>query len=425
MPMSHLNLTEVRRYTTGATAGGDARLAYMGSVPILAFGTFGNHVSGLEALTSEQADGGFVPSPTNLSELVDNSLRAMLPTIKAELSLINSVIELKDFRSLPKTLKSMTEFTVSLPQRVAGAVKTLRQGQGDLISRYRKQFPLWQRIRNTFSGNLGPTLAEATRIGADGYLQAQFNILPLLSDIAGLTTAITRTRGRINDLVSRQGKRRMKHFTLLVPKPLSSMPSQTVGPYAMNASTFQGSVNPPGETGIYRNPLNSVIGTRTVAEYYSVFHAQVEYNYRFTQFQAEHAQLLGFMDAIGVNLNPAIIWNAIPWTFVVDWVFDISRWLDRHKTLNMEPVTNITRYLWSYKTTRRVRFAVKGNPNDNLQGGPKFHGCYLPDLYEVAYRRDVGIPANNSLITSELTLKKLTLGLALALTSNRRFHKRG
>jgi hypothetical protein len=396
----------------------------MASVPILAFGNYGAHFNGLTALTSEQADGGFVPPPANLQELVDNSLRAMLPTIKAELSLINTVIELKDFRSLPSTLRSLTKFGESLPGRIQEAAKLLAKSKDKVLARRPSQ-TLWRRIRRTFSSSAGPTLAEATRLGADGYLQKEFNIMPLLSDIAGLTTAITRTTKRINDLVNRQGKRRVKHFTVLIPYPSSSMPTQTVGPYAMNSSTFFGDAGPPGYTGIYRNPLNTVIGTRSVAEYYSVFHAQVEYNYTLTRFQTEHAQLLGMMDAMGVNLNPAIIWNAIPWTFVVDWVIDVSRWLNSRAKLNMEPVTNISRYLWSYKTTRRVRYHIKGNPNDNLGGAARFHGCYLQDLHEVAYRRDVGIPANNPLITGELTLKKLTLGLALVLTNNRRFHKRG
>jgi hypothetical protein len=34
-----------------------------------------------------------------------------------------------------------------------------------------------------------------------------------------------------------------------------------------------------------------------------------------------------FLDSFGVNKDPSIIWNAIPFTFVIDWFFDVSAWL--------------------------------------------------------------------------------------------------
>lgn len=41
--------------------------------------------------------------------------------------------------------------------------------------------------------------------------------------------------------------------------------------------------------------------------------------------------LRGLLDTLGVELNPRIIWEAIPFSFVVDWFFGVGRWLERFK----------------------------------------------------------------------------------------------
>jgi len=41
--------------------------------------------------------------------------------------------------------------------------------------------------------------------------------------------------------------------------------------------------------------------------------------------------LRGMMDTLGFELNPSIIWNALPFTFVVDWFFNVGNTLERFK----------------------------------------------------------------------------------------------
>jgi hypothetical protein len=144
----------------------------------------------------------------------------------------------------------------------------------------------------------------------------------------------------------------------------------------------------------------------------AIFHAEIEYNFHFTRFQQEHARMLALLDAFGVNLNPAIIWNAIPWTFVIDWFVDVSRWLNDRTHMNMEPVINITKFLYSTKTRRTVKLAF-----ESYQTGarPVFR-TELPELNETAYRRDVGLPPESSLLASGLSLREFSLGVALLHT---------
>jgi len=380
-------------------------LAYSG-LAFSTYGPLGNHLTGLPVLLQDDVDGdGFVPKPPALDSYITASLRAMMPGIKGELSLVNSLIELKDFRSLPRTLLRLKDFALRL---------------GSSITKRPKLKASAKAIRSRYSSD-HPTMSESLGVASDAYLQTQFNILPLLSDIAGFTSAIKRTRARVNDLLVRQGKRQVKHFKLLVPMNQATEVSGEAL-YQLHGGQFDGYVgNTSVQTGAYASPACSFKCVREmIPDQYAEFHAQVEYNFWFTRFQTENAQWLGLLDALGVNLNPSIIWNAIPWTFVVDWVVDISRWLDQRKMLNLEPAVNISRYMWSWKYSRTTRLRITANTELN----PTFLGyVYLPDLKETIYRRELHLPTQNSFLTgSGLSSRELSLGVALAIPLGKR-HK--
>jgi hypothetical protein len=113
-----------------------------------------------------------------------------------------------------------------------------------------------------------------------------------------------------------------------------------------------------------------------------------------------------FMDDIGLNLNPSIIWNAIPWTFVIDWVVNVSSWLDQFKFRNIEPITYIGEYCWSMHI-RRVTSLSMGR------------GSAYPIIHatEDAYKRQVCTPNYvSSIKTSGLNLKEFSLAAALGVT---------
>jgi hypothetical protein len=52
-------------------------------------------------------------------------------------------------------------------------------------------------------------------------------------------------------------------------------------------------------------------------------------------FEAEKV-LRAYLDALGFELNPRIIWDALPFSFVLDWFFDVGGWLQRHKYDTLE-----------------------------------------------------------------------------------------
>jgi len=335
----------------------------------IGFGDPGRPTDGLAGFYEKRLDGGFVPAPADLFALEDRALRQWIPAIKSELSILNSIWELRDFHSLPQTLTNIW--------------RTLR---GSLLD---------------FSGR--NTLRRTLRSTADGYLQNQFNLLPLLSDIVGLQRAISRIRAQINDLVTRSGRVQHMHF-------------------AYNWREFEDSVD--HDDPFYIWPQNEVQGqisqyvnTRTTMHLPSKFHAEIEFNFNYSQYQIENALLYSVHDALGINLNPRILWNAIPWSFVVDWVIGVGRWLDHFKLTNMEPKINIRRYLWSIKRERRIYVTRNANHYANSYPG---HSGYpqeapIPVVIEQSYRRNNGYPRYSSLTANGLDSKEVTLGAALVI----------
>lgn len=352
----------------------DPRVGYYGGYSTLGvnldgpFGDMGKPFSGLDQLyVKRPEDNGFVPAPQDLDSLNARALRQMLPSIKSELSSLNSLYELKDLPSLPRTLRGISRFAFS-----RGSRKTLR----DLL-----------------------------RVGADAYLQAQFNVLPLLSDIASIFKAVSVYEARINDLLRRAGKKQTRHFAW----SFDEFPGRT------DDSDGRCLINP-----FWGPPVvgNFVIINRVTGKTYSQFHAQIEYNFNYTQYQVEHARLLGALDSLGVNLNPAIIWNALPWSFVVDWVLGISQWLSSYKIENMKPQINILRYLWSIKRTRDITMFRK-HFRTGLWDCPLQNIGHVARVHEEAYRRHVGLPTSSSIESSGLSPKEFSLSAALVLSRKR------
>jgi len=398
---------------TGKTAHADRLLVTDTTNFRSQFGKFGEHISGLPSLIQADIGDGFVPKPVGLNLLTRSALAEMLPHIKAELSSINSIIELKDFASLPKTLSSI----VSIGTRFLSVRKAER-----LSRSYWLGLPM--HLRDLYRTFRAPpvTLRQLFHAGSDGYLQAQFNILPLLRDISGIQAALSKIDRVIRRSLSQAGTRQRRHYDFEWQEYESpTLYLSTLNGQSLTQGQFAGSTNPIGRTGINNGHAQVFNYTRRTTHYNrTTFHAEIDYSYYYSAYQREHAPLLALLDVMGVNLNPQIIWNAIPWSFVVDWVYSVSKYLGEHKTINMEPLVSVHRYLWSWTRHRKTAtfFKSTANQNSGSQFNPSITETYLPDLYETTYRRDISLPdSSSSLFGSGLSATELSLGVALYNTS--------
>jgi hypothetical protein len=338
------------------------------------FGDAGSLDKNLPLLTQVDTGDGFIPPPSELEQLKSRALSSILPLIKSELSVPNFIYELKDFKrplqQASSVLRSKSFYDALL--KLGWTPKQLR--------------------RLTFSKMLQGSAGQ--------YLNYQFNVKPLVTDIAKFWTAMSRTERRVNDFLTREGRPQNRHYVF-------SWAEFT----APEAETITG-----GTTGPLSPHSSGCSATRTVSYEPSRFHVQVQYNYNYTGYQREHALLLGHLDALGIQANPAIIWNAIPWTFVLDWVVGVSPYLDQLKVSNFEPVINIHRALWSIKRVRTISVVKR----TLYPSGSVISQSMLPTVTQTAYRRSLFTPTISSILSSGLTSQEASLGAALVISRKRR-----
>jgi hypothetical protein len=136
------------------------------------------------------------------------------------------------------------------------------------------------------------------------------------------------------------------------------------------------------------------------------FNATLDYSYNVRNLSSLSDETAALLDALGIFWSPAIIWNAIPWSFVIDWVLGVSRWLDQFKTRNLEPVTNIYQYCWSYHIRREIVLSCGyQSVTDILR------------FTEETYKRQVVVPDYvRAFSTSGLNSREFSLAAALGLS---------
>jgi hypothetical protein len=345
------------------------------------YGALGKPIRGLPLLYDPSSNFHCIAAPEDLSGLLAVALKTMVPKIQAELSLPNSIYELKDMKSVPKTIESI-------------------------------------RLLTGTAGKLAKVLVEKTtrnklRWGSDVYLQYKFNVKPLISDVSSIYAALSRTERRINDFISRQGRPKVAHFQRNLCEYKNSYekspPSSLRQPIGW-ASTAMLDGSSSSERFVNYKP--------------SVFHAQIEFSYYYSRFQAEHARLLSLLDAYGINFNPAIIWNALPWTFVLDWLIGVSRFLNELHLGLMDPEVCIHRALWSIKRSRSILVQTSVSTPSNYGTVLPTQTLVHPMTTETAYRRELWNwkDAATSLTTSGLSLTEASLAAALGFS--RRGRKR-
>lgn len=72
--------------------------------------------------------------------------------------------------------------------------------------------------------------------------------------------------------------------------------------------------------------------------------------------------LRGLLDTLGFELNPRIIWDALPFTFVIDWFFGVGNWLQGFKIDTLElPILCLDGSV-SYKEVLKVESNTTFNP---------------------------------------------------------------
>jgi plasmid stabilization system protein ParE len=303
------------------------------------------------------------------SDLVQSSLKAMTPGIRPanNISLLNSIYELKDYRNLAVTVRNLIRRIRTYP------IKNTRLF-------YNRQFVnWWNTVRDA-------PLQSACRIMAGQYLNAEFNLLPLMQDICSVQKALSDYREQFRKLARDANTRKTHHFKRELRDQFpDSYDSET-------CPTTNAIVSPSLSYG------------RSVTYLVRQFNATLVYSYSLPLGAGDENLPWALMDALGVNLNPAIIWRALKWSFVVDWLVGVSQYLDRFKVRNIEPSVIIH----SYCASAHVKRVITTN-----MGFGTSNPCF--EQTEETYERVPGLQnAYSSIRLSGLSPMEFSLGAALA-----------
>jgi len=304
----------------------------------------------------------------------------MLPSFHSGNSLVNFLLELKDFKSVVKYM------TGGLSKKF-----TLMKA---LIGFERSEKPL-------------KNLSRA-------YLSYSFGWRPLFNDIVAFIQTISGFEARYRELMQREGKPQQSYW-----------------------GTWISGTNSP-ETVYYTNgvgdgPLGSWVGTflgkyrvKVIQEATEGirYYATVRYRYQMPEeLRSAMGKLKAFLDLLGVARNPAILWNAIPFSFIVDWIVNVSGYLERLRADNISFKTEILDFCHSAKIQRNIRMDMAGEDYKWTTGYTSWPFGYTDICQKSVYERKLGIPNYLTAIqTSGLNPREFSLAGALLNANSKKLH---
>lgn len=249
------------------------------------------------------------------------------------------------------------------------------------------------------------SINKSVKVGADLYLQQEFNLKPLLSDINAIRRRVSSAAAKFDRMLGRNARPSTFHWTTTFVEGQSFRKDSEV-------------VNLANQTQlIYPRLDGSLMIEREVRTSPTVFCLTVQYTPYWSDVQKRLSTLLAYLDALGVNLNPGIVWNAIPWSFVVDWLLKIGNLLDSFAMAWTEPLMIINQCCASIKRQRSIHCVLRHGVN--LPSVIPNSTTITPITTEESYIRIPVSLSYSSLEASGLTPKEVSLGAALALSRKR------
>jgi hypothetical protein len=287
--------------------------------------------------------------------LASIAVQAMLPGIRPGASLINSIYELKDLKTIPRTLS-----------RITSTLEHLESFVGSFTKYFNRR-----------------TLKQILNSGADTYLQEKFNVAPMLRDIAAVSFGVDNVKNQLKQLVLEAKKPQRRHW------------GADIGSFRDEDRTQLAE-----STGVVIQP--QFCNIRRVVKFPSRrFQATIEYSYELQDGSNEELLIRSLADYYGLNLNPQIIWAAIPWSFVVDWVLGVGPWLSQFTQRQLGIVTHISKFGWSVKIDREIELSI--SPYGQVSSSKEVSYFRTPDTAPlVSWIRSSGVSSTEFTLAAAL-----------------------
>lgn len=239
-----------------------------------------------------------------------------------------------------------------------------------------------------------------SKTASNNFLAFEFGVQPFISDIKAILDMSSAVDKRLSHLLATQGKETNLSFNRDVDF------AEDFSIY-LDANPLAGSVNGIPKISVHFKRLSGK----------ATFHVGAKL-FQDLQDLSDSIAKLKALSASGGFSHPArVVWNAIPYSFVVDWFFHVGKLLD---TLTIQPFGGeykVTRMMHSIKSTALYYVTQEFHNEDPVSNG--VNNTPLGTLVAKSYVRRTGLPLSGLFLTDG-ALSPTQLALSAAMLEQRR-----
>lgn len=178
----------------------------------------------------------------------------------------------------------------------------------------RKLFKLWERHQSLIKN------------AANGHLNYSFGWAPLLRDLKSMFRGMAEFDLRFAGFLDRSGLQQKRYY------------SASVEPTSYDTPLTQAYWSAPHKL---KHEVRCSLRR---------FGAKLTYNYELPPLSMNAMRTRALLDTLGLNLKPSQIWEAIPFSFVVDWFIKVGGFLQSIEEMDwLNPVLRVESMLYSLK----------------------------------------------------------------------------
>jgi len=165
---------------------------------------------------------------------------------------------------------------------------------------------------------------------ANGHLNLKYGWKPFIQDVVSIWEALHKSQKKLKKLLENEGKIRHFRTKLNTFGELFDVQPCDHGPYGGDVfircvDNVEDGFVPILATSAVKDPRVVVTGT-------------IKYSYGLPRISVAQAKLRAILEAFGLAIDPQIIWDAIPFSFVVDWFWRVGDWLHDVLSIATYPV---------------------------------------------------------------------------------------
>jgi hypothetical protein len=181
----------------------------------------------------------------------------------------------------------------------------------NIMKCFRQREWRWWRRRKYNDKSGGATPRDTAKGWHDANLQLQFGILPTVDDIKAFLSILARWKNAYDKLREQQDQIHRWR-----------MPEMDI---------FDVLKEPESVLKFENNHLPGIFQVRAYSpKVEATFHRCLHYRFTCPELTGWLARVRQMIDAFGV-LDPAAVWDQIPWSFMIDWFIPVGKWLHRHR----------------------------------------------------------------------------------------------